>query len=650
MDKNRWGLNKSQRMQIKAFICLLGLGLIVVLLLAKLVLIWLRGPKGDEPTAPYIHIPVIELLTNVWIMEEGEEGLKIFRDGVCEDYPWGEISAGNGERAQYRPDSSVREQVADIVLADGGVASVRLKLDKINGKILGADDSFIEVEGYGRLPLAADYKGYRLYDSLAMCACKDLLFGYSFTDLCMEDGQVCAVLMVKEEVMEYIRVLIKASDYSGNFHEAPLLTCDTDYTVVYGPYENQKSERHAAWEELSFGADSAYFETDRIRIVPSVLTGKVVLKNCSRAQGVPSYRGCMELLRTEDGVVLVNEVLLEEYLYSVVPSEMPRTYPAEALKAQAVSARTYAYSSMEHAGYPGYGAHVDDSTSYQVYNNILEQESTTTAVKDTYGQVLLTDGGVPAESFYYSTSCGVGSDTNVWKTTAAPTLTYIRSKALNRAAMSLAQAGDDAGAVQPGEALMEEEAFRAFITSKNPDDFEASEGWYRWSYQAGQPDRERMLGILQKRYKANKNLVLTWKDNAYVSEEIVSLDDITDIYVEKRGMGGVADELVIETASQKIKVISEYNIRSLLCDGATKVARQDGSRIDSPNLLPSAFFIIDTVKEDGKVTGYTLTGGGFGHGAGMSQNAARHMAEEGYTAREILLYFYERCSIINLYS
>ncbi len=46
---------------------------------------------------------------------------------------------------------------------------------------------------------------------------------------------------------------------------------------------------------------------------------------------------------------------------------------------------------------------------------------------------------------------------------------------------------------------------------------------------------------------------------------------------------------------------------------------------------------------------YALTGGGFGHGVGMSQNGAREMAASGYSAEEILLYFYEHCSIVNVY-
>ena len=339
---------------------------------------------------------------------------------------------------------------------------------------------------------------------------------------------------------------------------------------------------------------------------------------------------------------------------------------------------------MEHAGYPQYGAHVDDSTSYQVYNNILEQESSTTAVKETYGQLLRTDNGSLAGTYYYSTSCGVGSDANVWKTEAAPGLTYLKAKPLSRTALAEAVAaaqgggageeasgegisGEAAGGTgnggsasgettgnggasgELGELLRDEAAFAAFISSVNADDFESGEGWYRWSYQVEALDKEHILETLQKRYAANSRLVLTWKDGEYVSETIDSLGDITDIYIEKRGSGGVADELVIESGAQKIKVISEHNIRYVLNDGKAQVVRQDGSRVASANLLPSGFFTIETGKENGNVIGYTLIGGGFGHGVGMSQNGARAMAVGGYSASEILLYFYENCRIENIY-
>ncbi len=650
MNRNRRNWNKSQRMQMKVFVCLLGFLLLVILAAGRFFMLLIPGGDEEVPEpAPTPHIPVVQTFANVWIMEADEEGILIFRDGASERYPWGIFE--DTKEKPYAP--SLREQVADIVLTDGRVTQVDAKTEKINGKILSADDKAIEVEGYGRLPLSADCRGYRLYDALEMCTARDLHFGYSDTDLCLEAGEICGILMVKEPVMEYIRVLLKNSGYEGIFHEKAALTCDTGFSVVYGSYDDMRQESHAAGETLEFECDSAYFLSGRIRIVPDVLTGKVTLESCSRSQGTPAYRGQIELLKTEDGIVVVNEVLLEEYLYSVVPSEMPSGYPAEALKTQAVCARTYAYGRMEHAAYPQYGAHLDDSTSFQVYNNILEQESTTTAVKDTYGQLLFTREGRLAETYYYSTSCGVGSDANVWKTESAPKLTYLRAKPLNQKAMTAAVAAMNGNGEAPaeslGEELREEEAFAEFIRTKNPDDFESEENWYRWTYQVEEIHTEHILERLQQRYSANEQLVLTWEDGEYVSRPIENLSDITNIYIEKRGSGGVADELVIEAGKQKIKVISEHYIRSVLSDGVSKAVLQDGSETAAMNLLPSGFFTIMTSIKNGNVVGYNLYGGGFGHGVGMSQNGARDMAESGYSAMEILLYFYENCSIENIY-
>ena len=102
--------------------------------------------------------------------------------------------------------------------------------------------------------------------------------------------------------------------------------------------------------------ESEFFSGERIYVEPEALTGRIKLLSVERAQGNPEYRGKMEIARAEEGLVLVNEVLLEEYLYSVVPSEMPSSYPLEALKAQAVCARTYAYRHMQHSGIAGFGA------------------------------------------------------------------------------------------------------------------------------------------------------------------------------------------------------------------------------------------------------------------------------------------------------
>lgn len=631
-------LNKSQRMQMKAFVCVLGLLLLFILLLGRFVLFLIHREREETPIEPS---PVIQELKNIWIMDAGEEKLLIFHEGKEESYAYGETL--------QMPDHP-REQIADIVLTDGVVTDISLKTEKINGRILRADGDGIEVEGYGWLPFSEDYKGYRIYNTLEMCTASDLSFGYSFTDLVLDNGQVCGLLMVKEEAMEYIRVLIKTGDYGGLLHQSLVITSDTDFTVQYGSYGELKEETFGAGEEVSIDLESLYFSGDRVTVTPNVLTGKVILKNVNRSQGIPSYRGHMELLKTQDGIALINEVLLEEYLYSVVPSEMPASYPEEALKAQAVCARTYAYDHMLRAAYPGYGAHVDDSTSYQVYNNILEQESTTTAVKETYGQLLYTGEGTLAGAYYYSTSCGVGSDASVWKTEEAGTLDYLRAKALNPEAVeNQGTEGTEKELSDIGERLKDEDAFAAFICSKNASDFEVSEGWYRWTYQVPQIDTDYMLEALKKRYAANEKLVLTLVDGEFVSTPISELSELTGLSIVKRGSGGVADELMIETKEHTYKVISEHNIRYVLNNGESKILRQDGSQVDSPSLLPSAFFILSPSMEKEIVVGYTLTGGGFGHGVGMSQNGARNMAKSGYVCEEILSFFYENCFIENVY-
>lgn len=627
-----WG--KSQRIQIKTFISMLGLLLLFILFWGKIIFTILQDETPEK-----VHIPVIKQYTNVWIMEADGEKILIFRDGAEETYYYAE---------NFLPAEAVREQVADITLSDGRVSDITIKTEKINSKVLSADAEGVELEDYGKLPLAADYKGYRIFNTLETCTAADLSFGYNLADFVIEEGKICAILLAKEEAMEYIRVLIKASDYSALLHEEVVLTSDSDFTIEYGAYDNLQTETHAAGTEIRIDKDSEYLSGGRVNILPGVITGKVFLTSVGRSQGIPGYRGHMELVDTPDGIAVINEVSLEEYLYSVVPSEMPSSYPEEALAAQAICARTYAYGHMLHAGYPQYGAHVDDSTSYQVYNNILEQESTTTAAKGTYGQLLYTEGGALAGTYYYSTSCGVGSDANVWKTEAAKGITYLKAKGVNKAVMDAELAGESMEE-SIGEDLQEEEVFAEFITTTNENDFEVQEGWYRWTYQVEEIDKERMLGILQKRYAANEKFVLTFVDGEFVSKPVEELDEIVALYVAKRGAGGVADELIIETSEHTYKVITEHNIRYVLNNGESKICRQDGSEIASPSLLPSAFFILEAVEQDGGITGYTLTGGGFGHGVGMSQNGARGMAKCGYSAEQILLFFYENCYIQNIY-
>jgi stage II sporulation protein D len=115
-----------------------------------------------------------------------------------------------------------------------------------------------------------------------------------------------------------------------------------------------------------------------------------------------TYRG--QLRVTSDGTALqvVNVVGLEPYLQGVVPGEMPRGWPLEALKAQAVAARTYAIVSLV----KGKPFDLYSDWRSQVYYGVDEESpSTTRAVRETRGQVLTYDG-LPAQTLYFSSSGG----------------------------------------------------------------------------------------------------------------------------------------------------------------------------------------------------------------------------------------------------
>ena len=390
--------------------------------------------------------------------------------------------------------------------------------------------------------------------------------------------------------------------------------------------------------------------SDIVRIEPSAHTGRIRLSSVERSQGTPEYRGCLELRWTGEGILVINELLLEEYLYAVVPSEMPASYPLEALKAQAVCARTYAYARILHAGLPEYGAHVDDSTAFQVYNNILENAQTTKAVRETKGE-LLWYGQELADTYYYSTSCGYGTDPSVWSGSDPEQFPYLQGKAVNAAGVVDAQ-GDavdetaDEADIAAADTMKQEESFAAFIRNVRGSDFESGEPWYRWTYQA-EPFREELLyEKLLERCAAAPNTVFVRQENGeYVNETPSDPGRILELSITERGAGGVAQTLRIVGEKEEILVKTENAVRAVLCDPSVSVIRQDGSAWQPSGLLPSGFFTIETVKEDGAVTGFTLYGGGFGHGVGMSQNGARSMAESGCDWETILSYFYEGISL-----
>lgn len=554
-------------------------------------------------------------LSNAWTIQADAEQVLFFWNDYEISCPGAVLDDGSAI-AWTDTEPFKADVIADITFQNGRITEIHFKDDKLSGRLLTVSDGGAQIEGAGYYPFSDDLKIYQLYGRMKGLHTSDLRIGYAFTDFVVEDGKIVAALVPKEETMEYIRVLIKTSDYGSSYHDALQLQADCDCTIVSGEYGSYAETKLAAGEVLSLDCSSALFEkADRIWIRPDILTGHISLLNVARAQGTASYRGSFELVKTSDGILAVNEVLLEEYLYAVVPSEMPASYPAEALKSQAVCARTYAYSRMCSAGLPAYGAHVDDSTGFQVYQNISENTETTRAVKETKGQVLYYEDAL-AEAYYYSTSCGYGADAGVWLSGNAEKYPYLVSRRIGE-----------------GDHFFEEE-----------------EPWFRWQYAVEAFDADVLCRAVRARYEANPAGVLTKQaDGSFVSGMPSEIGRIREISVALYGAGGVAEQLLIEAEQASLLVKAESNIRYVLCDGTTQVIRQDGSSVNAASMLPSAFFTIETLKQDGFVVGYSLSGGGFGHGVGLSQNGARNMAYAGYASDDILSFFYQGCTLREIY-
>lgn len=137
--------------------------------------------------------------------------------------------------------------------------------------------------------------------------------------------------------------------------------------------------------------------------------------------GSSRWRGKVLFLESSGKLLAINYVNLEDYLLSVVPSEMPTQWPMEALKAQSIAARSYVLNSI--GQYPGMPYDVMRSVEDQVYLGLSQENPRSTqAVKATAGQVMLFNGKF-VRAFFHSTSGGItGESTAIWH----ENLPYIR--------------------------------------------------------------------------------------------------------------------------------------------------------------------------------------------------------------------------------
>lgn len=503
--------------------------------------------------------------------------------------------------------------VADLVFADNKVVKIRKKPDIIQGKILRMEDRSLQLENYGEIVIEEDFRLYHVADSgtVTQGELQELTVGSFDVQYVVAGGKICAAL-VGETKLANIRVLLKDSQYESYDFATVTISATTDYTVTIGKEKSYySSSQKQTWKagELK----------DHL-VIDTAGEGKIRIENLKRQYGVPEYRGSIEIHPMDKSFHIVNELSLEEYLYSVVPSEMPTEYEAEALKAQAVCARSYAVEQMKGKRLAKWGAHVDDSVSFQVYNNLREDDKSIAAVNATRDQVVTYQGKV-ATTYFYSVSCGVSAGIkDVWF--AKKDADYLPSAVLNEA--------------KPAADLKKEKAFRSFI-QKGMETCDAKSPWYRWrttiSVKALQQSIQKGA---KRRFEINPTQIQTkQEDGTYKSSGETDIGTLRKISIAERGQSGVAVMAEIEGTKNTLRIYTEYNIRLLLIGEKAIFHRQDKKEVTGLNCLPSGFFLVEK-----KGDHFLFTGGGYGHGVGMSQNGANELAAQGKNYADILKFYF----------
>lgn len=160
----------------------------------------------------------------------------------------------------------------------------------------------------------------------------------------------------------------------------------------------------AAWQLSVTAADGTLLAARSgvadLRVRPASELSRLQL--WSKPSYYDTYRGSLRILASST-VTVINEVLLDQYLLGVVPAEMPPTWPAEALRAQAIAARSYAVNRLR----PTIGTwDVTDNTTSQVYRGVRGERATTTAAVASSPGAVLVSGSAVVGAVFHSTGGG----------------------------------------------------------------------------------------------------------------------------------------------------------------------------------------------------------------------------------------------------
>ena len=349
------------------------------------------------------------------------------------------------------------------------------------------------------------------------------------------------------------------------------------------------------------------------------------------------FKGALKIIIENCILTAINCISVEDYLTSVISSEMSATASEELLKAHAVISRSWLLNPImnpvetthalslrqetnkyikwyERDAHTHFDVCADDHC--QRYQGITRASTAAVekAIKTTRGEVLMYDGRICDARF--SKSCGGASETfeNCWAPEHHPYLTKVIDNPTNPVGFELditVEANAEKWICQSPEAFCNTTDKKVLAQVLNNYDQETTD-FYRWKVEYTQ---------------AELSEILTRRSG-------IDFGQVIDLIPVKRGESGRIIELKIIGTKRSIIVGKELEIRKWL----------------SNSHLYSSAFVVDTSDiVDGIPQHFTLTGAGWGHGVGLCQIGAAVMGEKGYSYDKILLHYFRGAELKKIY-
>ncbi len=368
-----------------------------------------------------------------------------------------------------------------------------------------------------------------------------------------------------------------------------------------------------------------------IKIVPVGSTKIMVVFNGQKYR----YRGDIEIDIDKEHRKLnvINIIGIEEYLYGVLKKEISPRWPAEALKAQAVAARTFAIFNMNK--YIDKGYNICASTNSQAYGGVNHEDPLTNrAIDETRGMIISYKGKL-INAVYHSDSGGYTEDSeNVWGS-FLPYLRSVKSKFEEK--------------VSPPH-----HTWTCSIDEKDLTKKLQKQGYKVNSIVSIEPVKKSETGrISELVFIIDNNEVINMKANDFRS--LIGADLIRSTLFNIKVIGKeiniakdtedkkeiedkeVQEESIKEVLEQK----EDWTIKELL---ELMMKRKEEREKEKAEKIPE----VEIVKSNTPLT-FIFSGSGNGHGVGMSQWGAYGMALQGSSYQDILKYYYQGINIIKKY-